>query len=88
MEAFIQELKEKIIRLLNFADLTPEDIRTDDPLVGGPLGIDSIDILELVIMLDRDYGVKITSRELGMKVFATLRSMAEHIQASARRLEN
>ena len=88
MEALIQELKVKIVKLLNFSDLTPGDIQVDDPLVGGPLGIDSIDILELVIMLDQDYGLKIDTRELGMKVFATLRTMAEHIQARRRQLGN
>jgi acyl carrier protein len=80
MEQLIAELKEKIIEILDLIDIKPADFKEDDRLVGGPLGIDSIDILELAMMIDRDYGVKIDNKELGQKVFATLRTLAEHIQ--------
>lgn len=83
METLIEELKLKIIKLLNLIDVSPEDLGPDDLLVGGPLGIDSIDILEMVIMLDRDYGVKVNNRELGMKVFASLRAMAGFVQENS-----
>lgn len=82
MEQLIAELKNKIIETLDLIDVTPDDIKEDERLVGGSLGIDSIDILELVMMIDRDYGVKIESKELGQKVFATLRTLAEYIQSN------
>ena len=83
MEDLIQELKEKIIATINLEGVAPDDIRVDDQLVGGALGIDSIDVLELVLMLERDYAVVVKDRELGAKVFASLRSMAEYIQANS-----
>jgi acyl carrier protein len=79
MEQLINELKEKIIETLDLIDITPDDFKEDDPLVGGKLGIDSIDILELAMMIDKDYGIKIDNKELGQKVFTTLRALAEHI---------
>ena len=79
MENLISELQIKIVDLLNLPDVTPQDIEPDEQLVGGRLGIDSIDVLEMVIMIEKDYGVRIDSRELGVKVFATLRTLAEHI---------
>ncbi len=79
MEKLIDELKVKIVDILNLVDVGPEDIVTDDPLVGSDLGIDSIDILEMVIMIEKDYDVVIDNKELGEKVFQTLRTVAEHI---------
>jgi len=79
MEALIAELKVKIIGVLSLLDVTPEDIGDDDRFVGGGLGIDSIDVLELVLMLEKDYGVKIESKEMGMEAFASVRAMAEFV---------
>lgn len=79
MEALVQELKVKIIDTLSLLDVTPEDIGSDDRLVGGELGIDSIDVLELVLMLEKDYGVKIESKEMGVQAFASVRALAEFI---------
>jgi acyl carrier protein len=79
MEELISELKEKIIEALDLIDVTPSDINPDDRLVGGKLGIDSIDVLELVMMIDKDYSVKIDSKELGEKIFNSLRTLAEYI---------
>lgn len=79
MEQLINELKEKIIETLDLIDITPDDFKENDPLVGGKLGIDSIDILELAMMIDKDYGIKIDNKELGQKIFSTLRTLAEYI---------
>lgn len=79
VEETIKDLKGKIIATLGFLDVTPEDIKDDDPLVGGETGIDSIDVLELVMMIEKDYGVKIDSKELGAKVFASVRTLATFI---------
>jgi acyl carrier protein len=83
MEKIINELQTKIVDLLNLPDIRPQDINPDEQLVGGRLGIDSIDVLEMVIMIEKDYGVKIDSRELGVKVFASLKTLAGHIHANA-----
>ena len=79
IEGLIGELKVKIIETLGLIDVKPEDIKDDSPLVGGDIGIDSIDVLELVMMIEKDYGVKIESKELGVKVFASVRALATHI---------
>jgi len=79
IEGLVSELKVKIIKTLGLMDVTPEDIKDDSPLVGGDTGIDSIDVLELVMMIEKDYGVKIESKELGAKVFASVRALATHI---------
>jgi acyl carrier protein len=79
IEELVGELKVKIIKTLGLMDVTPEDIKDDSPLVGGDTGIDSIDVLELVMMIEKDYGVKIDSKELGAKVFASVRALATHI---------
>lgn len=80
MEELIQELRNKIIETLNLMDVFPDDIPLDGPLVGGELGLDSIDVLELVMMLEKDYGIIVDSKELGMKVFASLRDLARYVQ--------
>jgi acyl carrier protein len=87
MEALIQELKEKIIETINLEGVVPDDIPVDDQLVGGELGIDSIDVLELVLLLEKDYAIVVKDRELGAKVFASLRSMAEYIQEHSPRVK-
>ena len=79
IEGLVSELKVKIIKTLGLMDVTPEDIKDDSPLVGGDTGIDSIDVLELVMMIEKDYGVKIESKELGVKVFASVRALATYI---------
>jgi acyl carrier protein len=75
----IDELKIKIIDILNLIDVAPDDIDSDERLVGGPLGIDSIDVLEMVMMIEKDYSVKIDNRELGVQLFGSLRTMAQYI---------
>ncbi|MBW1898316.1 MAG: acyl carrier protein [Deltaproteobacteria bacterium] len=79
MEKFLNELKVKIIETLNLTDITPEDFNEEDPLVGGDLGIDSIDVLEMVMLIEKEYGVSINNKELGAKVFSTLKNLAEYI---------
>jgi acyl carrier protein len=79
VDELMVELKGKIISTLGLMDVTPDDIKDDDQLVGGDTGIDSIDVLELVMMIEKDYGVKIESKELGAKVFASVRALATYI---------
>jgi acyl carrier protein len=79
MNELIEDLKVKIITALNLPDVQPADIGPDEQLVGGRLGIDSIDVLELVIMLEKDYGITIDNKEVGAQVFASLNTMARYI---------
>ena len=83
MEMLLEELKIKLIDIMNLPELTPAEIDVDALLVGGPLGMDSIDVLEMVIMIKRDYGVVIDNKELGAKVFASLRTLAAYIREQA-----
>ena len=85
IEEIIGDLKVKIIQTLGLIDVGPEDIGDDTQLVGGDLGIDSIDVLELVMMIEKDYGVKIESKELGVKVFASVRALATHISKNQKK---
>lgn len=74
-----QELKEKIITQLNLEDITIEEIEDTDPLFGDGLGLDSIDALELIVMLDKDYGIKLTDPKEGKKIFESIEVMAKYI---------
>ena len=85
IEKMVSELKVKIIETLGLIDVKPEDIKDDERLVGGDLGIDSIDVLELVMMIEKDYGVKIESKELGVKVFASVHALATHISQNQKK---
>ncbi|MBA2882599.1 acyl carrier protein [Desulfosalsimonas propionicica] len=80
MQQLIDELKTKIVDTLYLEDITPGEIDEKAPLVGGDLGIDSIDILELVMMVEQDYGVVIDNKEVGEKVFASVAALAEYIR--------
>ena len=79
LDGMIAELKEKIIATLGLMDVKPEDIIDDARLVGGDIGIDSIDVLELVMMIEKDYGIKIENKELGAKVFASVQALAAFV---------
>jgi acyl carrier protein len=83
MSKLIKELKVKIIDILNLQDLTPENFNENAQLIGGDLGIDSIDVLEMVVMVEKDYGVVINSQEVGEKVFSSLASLAGYIEENS-----
>jgi acyl carrier protein len=80
MSELIEKLKEEIIEQLNLEDITKEDIGDDEPLFGEGLGLDSIDALELIVLMERSYGIKIENQEEGKKVLHSIRSMSEYIQ--------
>ena len=88
MNDFIAQLKKKIIKTLELEDTTPDDLGDDDRLIGGELGLDSIDALELVMMIESDYGVKIDNKELGEKVFSSVRALADYIKKSKPEIAN
>lgn len=73
------EVAALIVEALNL-DVTPEDIRSDDPLYGEGLGLDSIDMLEISLVISKQYGFQLKSdNENNVKIFASLRSLSEHI---------
>lgn len=75
------DLKTQIITQLNLQDLTPADIGDDQPLFVEGLGLDSIDALELIVLLQQHYKIKLASAEEGPKVFKSVRTIAEYITA-------
>lgn len=85
MEVLIEKLKEQIIEVLNLENLTPADIDSDAPLFGEGLGLDSIDALELMVLLERFYGIKFTSPAEGKVVFQSVRIMAEYVAANRKK---
>jgi acyl carrier protein len=76
-----KELKGKIIQQLNLEDVSVDEISDNDPLFGDGLGLDSIDALELIVMLDKDYGIKLADPKEGRKIFESVATMAAYISA-------
>ena len=80
MEELIEKLKLQIIDALNLEGMTPDDIDTDAPLFGDGMGLDSIDALELIVVLDKNYGIKLKSPAEGQTVFKSINCIADYIQ--------
>lgn len=79
MEQLIPTLKAQIIESLNLEDLTVDDIDTDAPLFGDGLGLDSIDALELIVLMERQYGIRMSDPAQGKEIFASVGTMARYI---------
>jgi acyl carrier protein len=79
MEQLIAKLKNEIIEVLNLTEMTPGDIDENAPLFIEGLGLDSIDALELIVLLEKNYGLKLGTAEEGKKILYSVRSMAEYI---------
>lgn len=79
MEKLINELKEQIIEVLNLEDMTPDDIDAKSPLFGDGLGLDSIDALELIVLMEKNYGIKLSDPKQGREIFASIETMADYI---------
>jgi acyl carrier protein len=79
MEELIEKLKKEILEVLNLEEIKPEDIDAEAPLFMEGLGLDSIDALELTVLLDKRYGIKLKTAEEGKKVLYSVKSMAEFI---------
>ena len=80
MEQLINTLKKEIIEVLNLEEMEIEDIETDAPLFVKGLELDSIDALELIVLLEKNYGLKIETAEEGKKILYSVRTMAEFIK--------
>ncbi len=82
MDALILQLKTQIIEALNLEEVMPEDIDNDAPLFGSGLGLDSIDALELIVILDRHYGIKLANPSEGKAIFKSINTIAAYIVAN------
>ncbi len=80
-EELKQELKELMISELNLAGKTPADIDDDAPLFGAGLGLDSLDALQLAMVVEERFGVKVPEGEPARKIFASVRALVLHIEA-------
>ena len=82
MDELILELKNEIIKVLNLEGIAPEAIADDGDLFGEGLGLDSIDALELIVLLEKNYGIKLKDPTQGKEIFKSVRTMAEFVQTN------
>jgi acyl carrier protein len=82
VEELTKELTQELIKQLNLEEMLPPDFNENTPLFGEGLGLDSIDSLELVVLLDRNYGIKLKDPKEGRTVFYSIKTMAEYIHAN------
>ncbi len=80
MAELIEKLKVDIIEQLNLEDVQASDIKEDEPLFGGSIGLDSIDALELIVLLEKKYGVKIDNPDEGREIFYSVKTIADYIE--------
>lgn len=84
-DEFILTLKNQIIEALNLEEVKPEDIADNDPLFGEGLGLDSIDALEIIVLLERNYGIKLSSPTEGKEIFRSVASIADYVAANRKK---
>jgi acyl carrier protein len=82
LEDLKRKLKELLIERLKFEDMTPDDIPDDEPLFEGGLGLDSIDALELVVLIEDNFHVTIPDEDVGKRAFASIDALADFILAA------
>lgn len=81
MDELVLKLKNQIIEVLNLEDMSADDIDAAAPLFGEGLGLDSIDALELIVLLEREYGIKLNNPAEGRAIFTSVNSIADYIQS-------
>jgi len=79
MEELKEQLKAQLIEQLNLEDITPDEIDSSEPLFGDGLGLDSIDALEIIVLLEKEYGIKLEDPKKGKDVFQSIDSLAAYI---------
>ena len=85
MEELIKELKEEIIKALNLEEMTPEDIDEHEALFGDGVGLDSIDALELIVLLEKKYGIKLDNPAEGKKIFTNVVAIADYVSKNRKK---
>ncbi|MBI1921162.1 MAG: acyl carrier protein [Geobacter sp.] len=83
-DQLMENIKQMIIDSLRIEGMSPADIETDAPLFGEGLGLDSIDALQLVVAMEKDFGAVVPDAATGTKVFRSVRSMAEYISENGK----
>lgn len=82
MDNLEEKLKLQIIEQLNMEDIDPEDIDIEGPLFNEGLGLDSIDALELIVLMEKEYGIKLGDSRKGKEVLYSIKTMADYIRAN------
>lgn len=85
MDNLIDQLKNQIIEVLNLEDMTAQDIDAEAPLFGEGLGLDSIDALELIVLLEREYGIKLSNPAEGKEIFKSIASIADYVSKNRKK---
>jgi acyl carrier protein len=80
MEDLVLQLKQQIIKTLNLEEITPDDIDSAAPLFGEGLGLDSIDALELIVLLEKYYGIRLSSPAQGKEIFKSIDTIAQYVK--------
>jgi len=81
MDNLINEIKVELIKALHLDGMKPEDLDADAPLFGeGGIGLDSIDALEIIVMLEKNYGIRLSNVAEGKAIFKSIRSIAEYVK--------
>lgn len=80
MNELTKQLKEQIIEALNLEGVTPDDIDDQKPLFGEGLGLDSIDALELIVLLEKKYGIRLTAPSEGKAIFKNISTIARYVE--------
>ena len=80
MEELVLQLKQQIIKTLNLEEITPDDIDSAAPLFGEGLGLDSIDALELIVLLEKYYGIRLSSPAQGKEIFKSIDTIAQYVK--------
>ena len=85
MEELIKELKEEIIKALNLEEMTPDDIDENGALFGEGLGLDSIDALELIVLLEKKYGIKLANPAADKEIFKSVATIADYVSKNRKK---
>lgn len=85
MNELVKELKDEIIEALNLEEMTAYDIDENEPLFGEGLGLDSIDALELIVLLEKKYGIKLADPAEGKKIFISVASIADYVSKNRKK---
>ena len=85
MDDLVKELKQQIIEVLNLEEMTPDDIDENDTLFGDGLGLDSIDALELIVLLEKRYGIRLRNPAEGKEIFKSVTTIADYVSKNRKR---
>lgn len=85
MDELISQLKQQIIDVLNLEEMTADDIDANAPLFGEGLGLDSIDALELIVLMEREYGIKLSNPAEGTEIFRSVATIADYVSKNRKK---